>query len=72
GLKAQDTAELFFNDVKVPKANVHYYFSTKEALYRRIMEDICDHWLEAAMTFENSSDPAEILRGYIEAKMDLS
>ncbi|KZB66122.1 TetR family transcriptional regulator [Thalassospira lucentensis] len=71
GFKGATTARIA-EIANVPKANVHYYFSTKEALYRRIMEDICDHWLEAAMTFENSSDPAEILRGYIEAKMDLS
>ncbi|HAY49016.1 MULTISPECIES: TetR/AcrR family transcriptional regulator [Thalassospira] len=71
GFKGATTARIA-EIAKVPKANVHYYFSTKEALYRRIMEDVCDHWLEAAMTFDNSADPAVILRGYIEAKMDLS
>ncbi|HBV00649.1 TetR/AcrR family transcriptional regulator [Thalassospira lucentensis] len=71
GFKGATTA-LIAEVANVPKANVHYYFSTKEALYRRIMEDVCDHWLEAAMTFDNSADPAIILRGYIEAKMDLS
>lgn len=71
GFKGATTARIA-ELAKVPKANVHYYFNTKEALYRRVMEDVCDHWLEAAMTFDNSADPAEILRGYIEAKMDLS
>ncbi|WP_417827688.1 TetR/AcrR family transcriptional regulator [Thalassospira sp.] len=71
GFKGATTA-LIAETANVPKSNVHYYFNTKEALYRRIMEDVCDHWLEAARTFDNSVDPAEILRGYIEAKMDLS
>lgn len=71
GFKGATTARIA-EIAKVPKANVHYYFSTKEALYRRIMEDVCDHWLEAAMQFDNSPNPAKALRGYIEAKMDLS
>ena len=71
GFKGATTARIA-EIAKVPKANVHYYFSTKEALYRRIMEDVCDHWLQAASTFDNSTNPAETLRGYIEAKMDLS
>jgi TetR/AcrR family transcriptional regulator len=63
GFKGATTARIA-EIAKVPKANVHYYFSTKEALYRRIMEDVCDHWLEAALTFDNSSDPAFSLRPY--------
>ncbi|MDP2696958.1 TetR/AcrR family transcriptional regulator [Thalassospira sp.] len=71
GFKGATTARIA-EIADVPKANVHYYFSTKEMLYRRIMEDVCSHWLDAAMTFDNSANPAEVLRGYIEAKMDLS
>lgn len=56
----------------MPKANVHYYFATKEALYRRVIEDVCTDWLEAAQTFDESDDPVEALRGYIHSKMDLS
>ena len=31
----------------LPKANLHYYFRTKEALYRRVLENILDLWLGA-------------------------
>ncbi len=54
----------------VPKANLHYYFSTKAALYRRVIEDVCEHWLAAAQPFDETDDPRTALRGYIKAKMD--
>lgn len=71
GFKGATTARIALQ-AGVPKANVHYYFATKDALYRRVVEDVCSHWLEAAMAFDQSTDPAETFRGYIEAKMDLS
>lgn len=54
----------------VPKANVHYYFSTKEGLYNRVMEDVCTHWLAAAKSFDDTDDPATAIRGYIASKME--
>ncbi len=56
----------------VPKANLHYYFPTKEELYRRVLDDIVTVWLEAASTFDTCEDPVEALTRYIHAKMDLS
>jgi TetR/AcrR family transcriptional regulator len=56
----------------VPKPNVHYYFPTKERLYRAVVERILTVWLEAASSFDTSDDPAEALTSYIGAKMDLA
>ena len=56
----------------LPKSNLHYYFPTKVALYRRVLEGVLEAWLAAADTFERSSDPAEALRRYIGVKMDLA
>ena len=56
----------------VPKPNVHYYFPTKERLYRAVIEQVLTAWLDAAHSFDTSDDPAEALTAYIEAKMDLS
>ncbi len=56
----------------IPKANLHYYFPTKEALYRRVVEHIFNVWLDAANTFDESDDPVEALTAYISAKMDIS
>ena len=56
----------------LPKANLHYYFQTKEQLYRQVLDGIFKDWLAAANTFDECEEPVEALRGYIETKMDLS
>jgi TetR/AcrR family transcriptional regulator len=55
----------------VPKANLHYYFSTKEGLYRAVVERVLTAWLDAA-SFDDSDNPREALGAYIGAKMDLA
>jgi TetR/AcrR family transcriptional regulator len=56
----------------VPKANLHYYFVTKEGLYRAVVERVLTAWLAAAASFDASEDPREALTAYIGAKMDLA
>ena len=56
----------------LPKANLHYYFASKEMLYRRVVERIFTIWLEAAHSFETATTPEQALRGYIGRKMELS
>lgn len=55
----------------LPKANLHYYFASKEKLYRRVVERIFTIWLEAA-DFETSAGPDVALCRYITRKMELS
>jgi len=56
----------------VPKPNIYYYFSTKERLYRAVVERVLTEWLAAAAAFDTSDDPAEALSSYIGFKMDLA
>ena len=56
----------------LPKANVHYYFKTKLDLYRQVLEQILDDWMEEASTFEKYPGPEQALRAYVEAKMEFS
>jgi TetR/AcrR family transcriptional regulator len=56
----------------VPKANLHYYFATKEGLYRAVVERVLNAWLAAASSFDASEDPRQALKAYISAKMDLA
>ena len=55
-----------------PKANIHYYFPTKEGLYRAVIARVLTAWLDAAASFDTSDDPVEALTAYIGAKMDLA
>jgi TetR/AcrR family transcriptional regulator len=55
----------------LPKANLHYYFGTKERLYRAVLEDIVTQWLDAAAHWiVPQLHPAEALAGYVRAKLD--
>lgn len=56
----------------LPKANLHYYFASKEKLYRRVVERIFMIWLEAADSFDTEAEPEIALRRYIARKMLLS
>src|SRR3546814_9979705 len=56
----------------LPKANVHYYFGTKEALYAAVLEDILGVWLGELDRITEERDPATALRDYIRAKVRLS
>ena len=71
GFKGATTGRIA-EEAGVPKSNVHYYFGTKQAIYRVVMEDLCTTWLSAARDFDISHDPAKALRDYINAKMDLA
>jgi TetR/AcrR family transcriptional regulator len=56
----------------IPKANLHYYFPTKTDLYRRVIDNIFNIWLEAADSFDDCDDPVEAITRYISKKMDIS
>ena len=56
----------------LPKANLLYYFKSKEALYESVIGDILDLWLSALGEITVDDDPCEALTGYIERKMALS
>ena len=66
------TMQMIADQAGLPKANVHYYFDSKEKLYRRVVEKIFEIWLQAASSFENSDEPKEALKLYIYEKMQIS
>ncbi|MDH0733491.1 TetR/AcrR family transcriptional regulator [Pseudomonas sichuanensis] len=54
---------------QLPRSNLHYYFSTKDELYRAVLQDLLDVWKQDALCFERFDDPRVVLTSYIRAKM---
>jgi TetR/AcrR family transcriptional regulator len=66
------TMQLIADLAGPPKANLHYYFPTKEDLYRRVVRNIFEIWLQAAQSMDNAPGPVEGIGAYIDAKMEIS
>lgn len=66
------TMQLIADVAGLPKANLHYYFATKEDLYRRVVQNIFEIWLHAAESMDQATGPVEGIGAYIEAKMEIS
>ncbi len=56
----------------LPKANVHYYFGSKDTLYRAVLARILNDWLLPTHGITIDADPRTALECYIREKMALS
>jgi TetR/AcrR family transcriptional regulator len=57
----------------VSKQNLIYYFPSKLALYRRVLDDVLDDWLgEMRVLAESPLPPREALGAYLRAKLNFS
>lgn len=54
----------------LPKANVHYYFSSKVDLYTAVLNHITQLWESIFEGLHPDDDPAESIRAFIKAKME--
>jgi TetR/AcrR family transcriptional regulator len=56
----------------VPKANLHYYFRSKRAIYRAVLDNILALWLGETDAIAADAEPRAALERYIRAKMRFS
>ena len=56
----------------LPKANLHYYFGSKQELYRAVLAQTLQDWLEPTRVISLDADPKTAIETYIRAKMALS
>jgi TetR/AcrR family transcriptional regulator len=56
----------------LPKANLHYYFGSKDVLYRAVLARILNDWLMPTHGITADADPRTAIEQYIRAKMALS
>ncbi|MCW5771503.1 MAG: TetR family transcriptional regulator C-terminal domain-containing protein [Rhodospirillaceae bacterium] len=56
----------------VPQANLHYYFKSKRALYRAVIDNILRLWLAETDIIREDVEPRIALEQYLRAKMRFS
>lgn len=56
----------------LPKANLHYYFGSKHALYREVLASTLHEWLVPMDGLVPEADPRDALERYLRAKLALS
>ena len=54
------------------KPNVLYYFRTKEAIHRRLIDRLLDNWLEPLRGISADGDPISEIQSYIRRKLELA
>jgi TetR/AcrR family transcriptional regulator len=57
---------------KMSKPNLLYYFRTKEAIHRTLIERVLDTWLEPLRAFDADGNPEAEIRGYIRRKLEMA
>ena len=54
------------------KPNLLYYFRTKEAIHRRLIERLLETWLDPLRAFDADGDPIEEIRAYVRRKIEMA
>ena len=56
----------------LPKANVYYYFPTKERIYTALIEQVIDGWDQAFEHIVPEREPRAAIEAYVRAKLEYS
>jgi len=58
--------------IGISRHNLLYYYPSKEALYRKVLDDVLAEWLARMDGIVSGTDPAGAMREYIAAKLRFS
>ncbi|CAG9298200.1 TetR family transcriptional regulator C-terminal domain-containing protein [Celerinatantimonas diazotrophica] len=70
GFKGTTMAQIA-EEAGLPKANLHYYFSSKKNLYLHLLNRILTQWLDPMSEIYLEADPKIALEAYVRQKMRL-
>lgn len=56
----------------ISKPNLLYYFRTKEAVHRKLIDRLLDTWLEPLRFIKSDGDPISEIQSYIRRKLELA
>lgn len=65
GTSMSDIAKL----ADLPRSNLHYYFTTKDELYREVLVNLLSVWEKEGACFAHFDDPRVVLTSYVREKM---
>ncbi|QIE57415.1 TetR family transcriptional regulator [Pikeienuella piscinae] len=54
------------------KPNLLYYFPSKEAIYREVLERLLDDWLAPLRALDETGDPAAEIAAYLDRKIEMA
>ncbi len=54
------------------KPNLLYYFRTKEAMHRALLDRVLDNWLAPLRDFDEEGDPEAEIKSYIRRKLEMA
>lgn len=66
------TMQHIAESAQVPKATIHYYFTSKLGLYGAVLENTLNLWDNVFNELSSHDEPAYVLSRYIDAKIDFS
>lgn len=69
---AKTTTQMIADEAGLPKANVHYYYRSKQDLLDAVLERILTMWLHSVSLFNAEEGPKVNLTRYISEKIDQS
>lgn len=54
------------------KPNLLYYFPTKDAIYREVLERLLDDWLAPLRALDEAGDPVQEIAAYLDRKIEMT
>lgn len=66
------TLDAIAKEAGLSKPNLLYYFASKEAIHRTLIETVLDRWLAPMTDIDRDGDPIEQILTYVQTKLKMS